>query len=142
MLFTFLNFYPQRIITNYSHICCIESAAVVSLFVLLPTVCLAFPKCHFTVSVLIVGRFIFSPYSMQNILLAVTWPSNNDFIQNQVSSAKKYTLRCTFCSSFSHAEPSNSKINLESPKVASAYPTHSPDCTVCLDVETKCLVTY
>jgi hypothetical protein len=89
--FTLENIHPRRIITNDSHICCVESAgffvgivetAVVSLFVLPPTICLAFPKCHSTVSIFIVHGFIFLPFPTQNILIAVMWPSNNDLIQN------------------------------------------------------------
>ena len=98
LFFTLENIHPRRIITNDSHICCVESAgffvgivetAVVSLFVLPPTICLAFPKCHSTVSVFIVCGFMFLPFSTQNISIAMMWPSNNDLIQNQVSSAKK-----------------------------------------------------
>jgi hypothetical protein len=67
----------------------LSKPAAVSLLVLLPTICLAFPKCHSTVSVFIDRGFIFSPFPTRNISIAVTWPSNNDLIQNQVSSAKK-----------------------------------------------------
>ena len=81
--------------------------AAVSLFVLPPTICLAFPKCHSTVSVFIVCGFIFLPFSMQNISIAMMWSSSNDFIQNKSRLQKKYTLRQAFCSSSSHAGSSN-----------------------------------
>ena len=68
----------------------------VSLFVLPPTICLAFPKCHSTVSVFIVCGFMFLPFSTQNISIAMMWPSNNDLIQNQVSSAKKLYFEARF----------------------------------------------
>ncbi len=70
----------------------LSKPAAVSLFVLLPTICLAFPNCHSTVSIFIVRGFIFLLFLMQNILITVTWPSNNDLLQSQVSSAKKYIL--------------------------------------------------
>ena len=96
--FTLENIHPRRII------CCVESAvflsalskpAAVSLFVLPPTICLVFSKCHSTVSVFVHG-FIVLPFPMQNISLAVMWPSNNDLIQNQVSSAKKLYFEARF----------------------------------------------
>jgi hypothetical protein len=102
--FTLENIHPRRIITNYSHICCVECAvflsalskpAAVSLFVLPPTICLVFSKCHSTVSIFAHG-FIVLPFPMQNISLAVMWPSNNDLIQNQVSSAKKLYFEARF----------------------------------------------
>ena len=68
----------------------------VSLFVLPPTICLAFPKCHSTVSVFIVRWFIFPPFLMQNISIAVMWPNNNDLIQNRVSSAKRLYFGARF----------------------------------------------
>ena len=46
-------------------------------------------------TVFIACGFIFSPFLTQNISIAVTWPSSNDFIQNQVSFAKKiYSDAC------------------------------------------------
>jgi hypothetical protein len=107
--------HPRRIITNYSHICCVECAgflsalskpAAVNLLVLPPTICLAFPKCHSTVLVFIVRGLILSPFFAQNISMAETWPSNKALIQNQVSSAKKlnsvalFSLTISLCRAF------------------------------------------
>jgi hypothetical protein len=114
--FTIKYIHPRRIITNYSHICCGECAgffllalskpAAVNLLVLLPTICLAFPKCHSTVIVFIVRGLILSPFFAQNISMAETWLSNKALIQNQVSSAKRlnsvtlFSLTISSCRAF------------------------------------------